>query len=134
MGIVVTFNIHYDTHFGEQLVLLNDLPAHLGFQAKPGLLMEFVENGIWSLSLEIPAHISSMNYRYAVVNNYGQIITEELDQWNLLQFKDLQTHSLEIHDQWNSKDHPENALYNSAFIHRIFSPEPYDLEEEKIGF
>lgn len=112
----IIFNVDYRTNWGESVYLTGDVAA-LGngdYTKAVPMTLKGVEN--WTAEVEIPAGVSTLNYRYIVRNENGQTKTE-WGHGNRLKLADGDT-MVCVYDRW--QDQPfDKPYYSSAFTECI---------------
>ncbi len=105
------FNLNYGTKMGEKMQIVVSEEGHED-QIHP---MQYTDNGNWTADIDF--YSKSITYKYQLVDDFGNILDEELAQHqlhfphNIKEFK--------IFDVWNSKNFPENYLNNKVFKNKI---------------
>lgn len=112
----LNFYINFFTKFGEKLELVvadrtNDYKVYAA---------QYVENGNWQT--EIDFFSKTIEYRYRVVNDRGEVLDEELSAHRLTlshNYNDYQ-----VFDVWNRKNFPENYLNNKVLKNTLKNFKP----------
>jgi len=105
------FNLNFRTKMGEKMQIVVSEEGHEN-QIHP---MQYTDNGNWTADIDF--YSKSITYKYQLVDDFGNILDEELAQHqlnfphNIKEFK--------IFDVWNSKNFPENYLNNKVFKNKI---------------
>ncbi len=105
------FNLNFRTKMGEKMQIVVSEEGHED-QIHP---MQYTDNGNWTADIDF--YSKSITYKYQLVDDFGNILDEELAQHqlhfphNIKEFK--------IFDVWNSKNFPENYLNNKVFKNKI---------------
>lgn len=115
----ILFEVEYHTKWGQQLVLQSDVLLQYGGSGDR-MLMTYREEGIWSYELFLLEEVKSLAYRYLVVNDADEVIDRE---WGSGHNLILESDNTYCRDAWISRQHPENAFYNSAFEKVLFNVE-----------
>lgn len=76
-GMKVTFHLKYDSHWGEELLLVGSADALGQWNTNKALAMRYVDHGYWSANVELDAD-ESVEYKYVVKEN-GQVRWESRD-------------------------------------------------------
>lgn len=116
--MTIQFNLEYRTHWGQSVWITGSLPELGENQPHKALSMEYLQNGMWQLELEI-ADDSIFSYQYFIReegcddrHEYGQLHT----------LAQIDTPRLVIFDQW--QDYPaDQPFYSSAFNKCVFKQE-----------
>ena len=105
---MITFFIHYDTSWGEQV--------KLSFSGKL-YDMQYLPGGIWKAGMDRRALRPGKEYRYVLTDSQGNIIRRE---WRgRYHCVPSEAPALTVYDRW--MDRPEDsALWSSAFTESIF--------------
>ncbi len=122
----ITFKTNYHTQWGERLVVTGNL-AELGKgDLSAALKLSHKGDGNWEESIEVD--VPSFEYQYVLVNEEDQELKREWGDYrtfSLTNEQEEQSENIALKDAWRAKYHPENALYNSAFLKVIFHPKKY---------
>lgn len=117
----ITFQTVYHTQWGQQLVVVGNIPQLGNGKPKNGLPMEYIAGGLWKISLKVQSS-AAISYRYAVVNDAGDILDEEWGADRIIPQISSGSGQILLNEGWRARQHPENAFYNSAFLKVIFKP------------
>jgi 4-alpha-glucanotransferase len=114
----ITFNINYLTTWGQTLFIVGSIPELGNCDTRLAREMRYTEAGNWTLELELPNKVTTLEYRYFLRSN-GQDFFEEWEKNH--QLKGLKaTQQYRIYDSWQNR--PQDfAFYSSAFTKSIFA-------------
>lgn len=124
--VTVTFETIYHTQWGQRLVITGNIPELGNDHVSEALPMEYIDNGLWSQTLNLEVSTSA-KYHYAVVDDKGEILDEEWGSGRSIPKIKKKSAHIFLRDGWRAKQHSENAFYNSAFLKVIFKPVHFDL-------
>ena len=119
----ITFNIAYNTVWGQQIAVLGAIPELGGGDASKAFRLDYLPEGKWQKSIHLNPKTPAFNYRYILINDQGEILDEDWGDARV--FDPKSGTNTWIQDAWRSKNHPDNALYSSAFLNVIFKPGQY---------
>lgn len=127
----ITFNIAYNTIWGQQIGVLGSIPELGSGDVAKAFRLEYLPNGKWQKSINLNPKTPVFSYKYILLNDHGEILDEDWGEERSFDPKGCEnTHSF-IQDAWRSKNHPDNALYSSAFLNVIFKAGEYKLPSIK---
>ncbi len=111
------FEVEYHTSWGENLCMVLNPSDAERLELNPLYAMRYTD-GVWSLSVEVPAG-ASFSYTYRIVGEKNQTLREEWGKpHTFVASKSLTECS--IYDRWSSQP-AEGSFYSSAFTDGIFS-------------
>ena len=127
----ITFNTNYHTRWGEEIVVVGNIPALGQNDLRKGLKLSYSKNGHWSKTVDIEA--CEFEYQYVLINDKLQEIDREWGRPRIFNASEGNQKNtlLSLNDAWRAKYHPENALNNSAFLKVIFNPNKYNAPKSK---
>ncbi len=114
-ALKLSFRIHYHTQWGQYIALVGSLPELGEWNPKYALQLQYLTDGHWGLSLDVPVHISSFEYRYLLISADNQVLDQDWGAVRALDFSENDTLHIVLQDCWRSKHHSENAFYCAAF-------------------
>ncbi len=114
MAIKVKFSIHYNTSWGEQLLVTgNTQELGKGVREK-ALRLNYMGQGLWQGEVVLKSRISGFTYSYLVLNEPRGEYKEEWSAERSLQFvKNLEQYA--CYDSWNEGGSVENVYMTSPF-------------------
>lgn len=116
----IIFQIHYNTQWGDQIYLSGNLPELGNGDPNQALTCNYLEYGLWELSLSLKKVPKLLEYKYLLKNEYGEILDED---WGTLRSIVLpKSPQLTLQDTWRNNKHLDNIFYTSAFTEVIFKP------------
>ncbi|MDR2626741.1 MAG: 4-alpha-glucanotransferase [Dysgonamonadaceae bacterium] len=113
----ISFNIHYRTVWGQTLHLTGSIPALGSRNPEQALNLHYVNDGLWSASIEIPDDTQQIEYRYFLQSN-GIRIFEEWERPHRAALD--RASSILLYDTWQNKPE-QQAFYTSAFKDVLFA-------------
>jgi 4-alpha-glucanotransferase len=117
------FQIHYNTHPGQQLVIAGSIPSLGSGQKEQAPLMNLIDAryGLWVYQAEVnPAE--EFSYRYYVKDDNYHVYLEEWGSDREFCTEKRDSLTILLADQWRSQSDPDFALYSSAFTKAILKP------------
>lgn len=129
--MIVTFHIHYHTHWGQKLLISGEITKSLDSSQKE-IPLHYMGGGNWQLSLEIdPDTPPILRYNYFLSDeNNGRHVKE----WGPSRSVALSEHtgaSVQIRDYWRSRSNPTYNLLSSAFT-RAIMPRQTSKKADKV--
>lgn len=114
----VTFNINFHTVWGQKLCVVGSIPELGSWELALAKEMNYIGEGNWQLELELPSHVTSIEYRYFLSVNDKRIF-EEWNKNHTIVF-DGQSTRYTLYDYWQIR--PNNlAFFSSAFTESLFA-------------
>lgn len=115
----ITFNIAYNTAWGENLFIVGDI-SELGAGLEEAALPLSYSNGRWSASIEVSSKLQEFSYSY-LVKNGDSVIRREWGKARRVRTADVNC-PMELFDQWS--DQPtDKSFYSSMFTEAVFRRE-----------
>ena len=118
----LTFKIHYETQWGQQLVIIGSIPELGNHSLSKALRLQYLGDGFWGASIKVSDTYSNIDYQYVLVDDNNTILQREWGGLRHLNLSKLKTSQLVLKDSWKGTGHPEHSLYTSAFQDLIFKP------------
>lgn len=110
----VNLYVRFSTRYGQSLFVTGNV-AELGSDVLPEAIpMQFFNEELWALSLDIPAGSGLVNYRYVLREAEGNEVVEWGDDRSL-DLSDETVSEITSVDTWNHAGTPENAFYTKPF-------------------
>ena len=125
----ITFKTNYYTHWGEQIMVVGNIPELGNGIVEEGFPLIYQGEGNWSATLS--TETKTFDYQYVVVYMQQYETNREWGEMRTFSFQDEDITAISLTNQWRAKYHPENALYNSAFLNVIFNTKPYKTRKVK---
>ena len=118
--MILEFQILYNTHPGQQLMILGSDPALGNGQAGQaiGMNLKDAQSGLWSLKAELDTTIG-FSYRYYVKDDNFRTCLEEWGPDRTLSPGTTKHDSLLLSDRWRAQSDPGYTLHTSAFTNAI---------------
>ncbi|GHT48832.1 4-alpha-glucanotransferase [Bacteroidia bacterium] len=114
----IRFNINFHTIWGQTLYITGSIPELGNWNTAAAKEMDYIEDGNWTLELNLPDKAVNLEYRYFLKSN-NKLTFEEWNKNHFLTIIDTQQ-SYYLLDYWQNR--PQNqALYSSAFIKSWFA-------------
>lgn len=109
------FRVHYHTSWGQTLCVCGS-PEQLGaWDAEAARPMNYLADGFWELSIDLPDDSGDMSYKYFVRHEYGGGTEWEFGPDRILPLPTTSPEELVIQDNWRAQKAATNALYSSLF-------------------
>lgn len=121
----ITFHLNYHTQWGKRIIVLGDQPELGDWLPAQGFRLEHTAGGNWTNTITVADDLKKLEYRYALVDDYGNILDAEWQNNRSIDLTLIKTEALDLYDQWRPRQHPENALDNTAFHNVIFKAKSY---------
>lgn len=118
----LTFKIHYETQWGQQLIILGSVPELGNQQLTDAFRLQYLGDGFWGGTIPVADSYSKIAYQYVLVDDFNTVLGKEWGTVRLLDLAKVKTPELIVKDNWKGTGHPEHALYTSAFQNLIFKP------------
>lgn len=115
----VLFHIHYNTVWGQMLCVVGSIPQLGNWESVLAKEMVYNADGEWILSIDIPDHVTRIDYRYFVRMSDGHIHFEEWERRHSLAL-DTESPVCEVYDRWYEMPH-DKVFYASAFTKGVFA-------------
>ncbi|PHN08126.1 4-alpha-glucanotransferase [Flavilitoribacter nigricans] len=128
----ISFNVEYHTQWGQRIVVIGDRKELGAGHPADGLRLDYLADGKWKQNVQLPASVKKLKYRYALVDDHGNVLDEEWSHDRELNLANYKSAEVEIFDFWRPKHHPENGLDNSAFQDVIFQKKTYAAPRTKL--
>lgn len=135
MKTTFTLQIHYRTQWGQRVVVVGNLPEMGAGEVSQGLALQYTAGDNWVGRFSVDQFPQDFAYRYVVLDENEQVIDEEWGEPRVWHVGDQEAHLAQknrkalrvmLRDSWRGKGHPENALYNAAFLDVLFQPAAVD--------
>ena len=128
VGYNITFSIHYQTQYGQNLRVIGNIPELGSWNASVPLNCN--GQGTWELSFHTcPETDTEIEYKY-LVDNCGSITWEPESNHVLNLSPTTETVNIEVHDVFRWNDANQNCYTRSAFVDAIHSRS----SEKKINY
>lgn len=116
--MTISFNIHFHTLWGQSLCIAGSIPELGNWDSKAAIQLEYKDEGLWSVEVDIPDKYPSFQYRYYLLSN-REVILEEWDKNHSLQLPPG-IDAITLHDYWQSPP-KDLVFYSSAFTKGFFA-------------
>ncbi|MDD7633287.1 MAG: 4-alpha-glucanotransferase [Parabacteroides sp.] len=114
----ITFHIHFNTVWGQQLCLFGSIPELGSWEPALAKEMQYVGDGNWQLDLEVPSFRQSIEYRY-FIREHEERMYEDWEKNHRLVFDGKTKHYI-LQDVWQVRP-KDLAFYSSAFTKSLFA-------------
>ena len=122
--MTITFQIHYQTNWGQQLAIVGNLPELGSGNEQQAQIMQYIGGGYWRVSIPLKKAPSTLEYQYLLKDNVSlSALTAEWGSRRKLRISRTAGEHLFLKDSWRAVDHHENAFYTAAFSKVIFKPQ-----------
>jgi 4-alpha-glucanotransferase len=123
--MLVLFQIHYITHFGQQMMLVGSLPSLGNGDPHNARLMSLKDehSGLWEFQSEIN-DVNELSYRYFVKDNNFKTNIEEWGPARVYKPGNRLKSTILLLDHWRNPSNPDYALRTSAFSGVIIKQGP----------
>ena len=113
--MTLDFHLRFTTRYGQSLLLLGDHPSLGGGEVDQALPMQFLNDQVWQLSVNIPnvKGYPTLRYKYLLRDADGRI-TEEWGMDRTLPADERQEHLLTV-DTWSHAGEYEQTFYSGPF-------------------
>ncbi len=125
----ITFQTNYNTRWGERIVVTGNIPELGNGDLHNSLLLEYSDKGNWETTINID--VTTFEYQYVLVDESMNEKGREWGEMRHFNLNDANVENIALRDRWRGKYHPENALYNAAFLNVIFNPKSYKTPKSK---
>ncbi len=110
----VRFSIHFHTHWGQQVLLLEEGLSGNN-RPKKGKKLKYEGDGHWTLEISLPEKTDKVLYKYALLNESTHEVEDEAGHLRELYLKGSFANTTHVYDQWRSRRDIENAFRTDAF-------------------
>ena len=121
----ISFRIHYHTQWGQQIAVVGATEALGEWQPAQALRLQYLEDGHWGLSMDVPAGATELAYRYLLLDDTNRVLDEDWGAPRQLKLPARRNAHWVVQDSWRSQQHDENAYFSSAFQEVIFKADAY---------
>lgn len=133
--MLVRFQINYETHLGQVLMIVGSIPGLGEGQMQNAQPMELqnVHTGLWFYQIELTSD-ADFNYRYFVKDDNFKTNLEEWGPDRVFRPENRLKQSIVLYDRWRAMSDPDFALHSSAFVNAILKPgEVFKAPKVKAG-
>jgi 4-alpha-glucanotransferase len=117
----INLSIHYNTTFGQQIYVCGSAKSLGNWDVSKAVELTYLKGGHWSIPLNIPANTNLLEYKYVLVDEYGNS-TWEWGDGRKLKVSELSSPIIFAHDHWRSPSSEERIMYSSSFKDVILKP------------
>jgi len=125
----ITFQVNYHTEWGERIVVTGNITELGNNQLFDSFKLEYKGAGNWEGTANIEAE--SFDYQYVLVDEDMNERSREWGEMRQFDVGEAKANIIALQDKWRGQYHPENTLYNSAFLNVIFNPKKYKATKAK---
>ena len=115
----ITFNIHYNTHFGQQIFLCGSGTELGNWSQAQALPMTYHDGGLWRLDFVSSKKSKNISYKYLLKNN-GKTAFWEWGKRRVVKTK--LRDKIAIFDSWRNPTKQGQIFYTAPFYKSIFKP------------
>lgn len=119
----ITFNIHYNTQWGQQIYIVGAISELGNGDTSQALCCTYLDHGMWQATIELDKTPKVMEYRYLLKNDEGTIL--DIDWGKDRAFRPQGKGKVALYDSWRSQQHPDNIFYTSAFSDVLLKSKKY---------
>ncbi|MFK7906688.1 MAG: 4-alpha-glucanotransferase [Chitinophagales bacterium] len=129
----ISFKTNYPTQWGERVVVTGNIPELGNGDLNAALRLEYKEGDNWEQNLRTSS--TEFEYQYVVVNENSEELNREWGEYRTFSLtkKEGERAAIALKDTWRAKSHPENTLYNAAFLKVIFNPKKHKVSQTKLS-
>src|SRR5574343_796932 len=110
----VNLYVRFSTRYGQSLFVTGNVAALGSDVLADAVPMQFFNEELWALSVEIPAGSGAVQYRYVLRETEGNEVVEWGDD-RCIDVADEAVSEITSVDTWNHAGTPENAFYTKPF-------------------
>ena len=115
----VTFNIKYNTVWGQRLYIVGSCPELGANNIKAAKEMHYLRDGEWQVEIILPDSIKDVDYKYLIKEECGIILSNS----HVSDYKvifDKNSESYHLYDYWQSES-ADRTFFTSAFTKNLFA-------------
>ncbi len=116
----LTFSIHYQTNWGQVMMITGSLPQLGNFDETKAIRLETNEDGYWEHSLVLDDLKEPFEYKYFLFDENSGVKFHEWGKSRIFIPLGEKVEQTRLTDHWRNATRPENALFTSAFSNAIF--------------
>ncbi len=117
----LNLSIHYQTVPGEMICVTGSLKSLGKWDTAKAIQLTYHVGGTWTSDIEIPNNCKSIEYKYALINDLGDVKWEWGDERKIL-LSGIKKPVIYLKDSWRSPTNEEKVMYSSAFSEVIMKP------------
>lgn len=121
--MTIRFRVHYYTPWGQTVHVVGNSPALGDWSTDQSVALQYLADGFWEISVELPEGSTDISYKYFIRHEYGGGVEWEFGDDRHLQLQDAKVEEVVLKDEWRGKRDPENALFSSAFTDTLLHRE-----------
>ena len=117
----LNLSIHYNTIPGEMICVCGSIKSLGEWDTSKAIRLTYNEGGTWSGDIEIPKNYKSIEYKYALINDLGDV-KWEWGKERKISFSGINKPLVYVKDSWRAPTNEEKVMYSSAFSEVIMRP------------
>ncbi len=110
----ITFKIHYNTSWGQQLLIVGSSPELGRWDYKKALVMNYQAGGFWVCEINLESNTDQLEYKYILKDEHNNFLQEE-GKSRVIKLAEIPYKTAFIHDSWQNISNTDRALKSSAF-------------------
>lgn len=126
--MTILFHINYHTVPGQKLAVLGSIPELGGGEPFMAKEMKWVDNGNWTLQIDISNQVNAFEYWYLLVDINGERISEPWNKKRSISL-DVKQKVYYLYDYWRLEP-SDIVFYSSAFTKNIYVHQGISWEHE----
>ncbi len=130
--MIIQFNIHYFTEWGEEILLMGNQDILGNWNEDDALTMSYQGEGKWVTQIQVSPETPTISYSYLLKKKNGEIVSE----WGnarAICTDNPEVKNIICHDHWFMPSPEEKAFFSSAFTQVIFPKSPQDVDLKYMG-
>lgn len=118
----ISFNVNYHTIFGQRIYLVGSSKTLGNWDENKALPMEYINNGNWSVQLNMNKVSQKLAYKYFLKDENGHT-TWEWGNDRILNLQSFTQNFIYLNDTWRFPSKEEKVMYSSAFTEVVMHPD-----------
>jgi len=117
----INLSIHYNTAPGLMICICGSLKQFGNWDTEKALKMNYVHDGNWSVTINVPKTTKGIEYKYLLKDEHGNIIWE----WGnprAHKASSFTSSNIYLYEAWRAPNNEEKVMYSSAFSEVIMKP------------
>jgi 4-alpha-glucanotransferase len=117
----LNLSVHYNTVPGEMICVCGSVKSLGNWDATKGIRLVYHDGGHWSGDIELPENCKSIEYKYALINDLGDVKWEWGNERKVT-LSGVNKSAVYLKDSWRAPTNEEKVMYSSAFSEVIMRP------------